>query len=460
MKPGDAIDLAAGDVLHPQHVQRAQVAVARAVAAVAAIGVPRAYGVLECAFDPDALAAGVVEARRLVAMLPGGTMVDSHRNADVSGLDLRDPATRPAAEVDLWIGVARERPSSAAVGLDGAAEHRRWRLEEEEHCDDRTGRDERCVRTRLLDVRFLATDTASRPVEPNLELLRVARLRTAGSGLVVDPDVAPPALAVTGLGPIADRLRDLVSRLGPCAHRHRASLRDRRVEGDGLLHLLRASAIERAAWHLPALLDGGGLAPLEAWLALVDLAVELAGAERPPSAPAITAWSHDDPGPAFAAVLDAIEGAIDAEPGSRSDVLAFSSDDPSGRPTVTLPGDPRTLLPQLYLAIRSDDDLRALIDAVVADPSALRLVPPGLLHENTSFPAFRHVPEPHWSLARDERGTAWFEIDAGPLTDWYWRHAQDGGGRLCADWRGGGDLPLPHVALAVPAGVQENAACM
>lgn len=275
---------------------------------------PFSWGVQQLEVDGAALGAGQVRIERFAGIFPGGLAVG------FGGMDPDAPPPRSVAEhfpaqarsVEVYLGIPRERDGLAAYGPEGS--------------DAASTRMRYTVAPRPVQDATKPGATVAVPfARPNLailfgsesrddfETMKIAELVRTPAGQLAVADTHVPALLSVGASPwLAGALRGLVARL---IAKHR-DLADGRRHKDGASielggadasRFLQLSIIGAAIPELAFVVDGDGLPPAAAFLALARLAGQLASFSPDADVATLPSYAHASPRASFQALLARID---------------------------------------------------------------------------------------------------------------------------------------------------------
>jgi type VI secretion system protein ImpJ len=303
-----------GMLLSPQHFQQAELRNHALHGYMMLAAVPYYWGVRRLRLDEAALVGGTFAITELEAIMPDGLLV-----LHSSGLD----PDAPKLELDLLPLVADPAVSRIAVHLTVAvrgeqagsngAQSRFRQIEGAEVLDENTG-DNPIPIPRLLPMLSLhATGGPLQPPPPRFVSLPLAVFQSAGQR-VNSVDYEPPRLQLdrdTLLSQLAGKIvADLRSKATEWGVRLSGALAagNANTVGDSVATL---RTIVAGLPRLEALLNTGLAHPFQVYLALCDIAGDLAVVGGQISLPVLGAYAHADPLAAFSTVCRFINGALD-----------------------------------------------------------------------------------------------------------------------------------------------------
>jgi type VI secretion system protein ImpJ len=263
---------------------------------------PYAFGVTLLELDERALGNGQVRVARIEAVLPDGTLLIAGDGADASiAARAFDRAFEPHLhELDVWVGVPRERLGAANLDEARTGAGRFVRAQERLR-DVNSGAGEQPVDFADLQPRIVFGNEN----REGLEAIRVAQLVRAPSGAVVfKPTFVPAALLLRAVPSLQRDIRGVLAamvakqRQLSAARRQRATGRVE-VEGEDVPRLLFLQALNAHIPRLAHVVEDGGLSPEGVYLALGDLfgaLCTLSAEEDPTSLPR---FDFLDLGPVF-----------------------------------------------------------------------------------------------------------------------------------------------------------------
>lgn len=379
-----------GLFLQPHHLQALQQSSERQMVFERELGCAYPYGVVESRLDMDALANGKVRFEKLVAVLPGGRIVDYPNAADLPALDIEQAFAGSPRGLRVLLGVPaydESRPNTIDLGEDADWRVRRlWRVAEHERKDENTGENAQPVLYRRVNARLML-DSDDRTGIEAMPLLRVVHAAGEVAGTpVVDDGYAPACLVLSGSGVLREVVRDLSNRVEAA----RKETRDLLVRGGynpssprptDPASMMRLMVLNRFAGRLPSIVQAAaGISPLAAYLELRDLLgglAALAPNDDPFDAPG---YDHDDPLGPMRAIAEMIRGCLgDAGPRLPMDTVPFTGDPP----TVAFQ-DKHLAAAQFYLQVRTREDPRALVE-LVEDKDRFKLMATSFVKAGRDF---------------------------------------------------------------------------
>jgi type VI secretion system protein ImpJ len=312
----DAIQWYEGMLLSPQHFQQADLRSNALRAYTLGTIAPFAWGLRHLRVDPTALEAGRFCVLELEAVMPDGLIVLYPGAA---------AETAPPLELDVKPALAQAESHAVAVHLTVVAERvrgshvanggpRRFRDFTEPSVHDANTGDVIDINRLLPDPALGTTDgPLNRPSPASLVSLPLAVLRSEGQRCVNSADYEPPRLFVqedTLLFACAKELESaLTGKVKDWADRLRGAMAENQAAmvADSIVTL---RSIVRGLPRLSALLKTGWAPPFEVYLALCDIAGELALVGDQLVNPSFEAYCHADPLTSFRAVAGFINDAL------------------------------------------------------------------------------------------------------------------------------------------------------
>jgi type VI secretion system protein ImpJ len=282
-----------GTFLSPQHLQAQdrfhEALLAERIAALA----PHAWGVATLEVDQAALGAGELRVERFEGVLPDGLAV-AFAAADGGAPPPRAVAEHfPAAarSLDVWLAVPREREGVPAYA-DAAAGGPRARFAvTSAPIQDATAPASSAVVAFARPDPVILLGAESRE---DHEVLKIAELVRTGSGqLALSDRYVPPLLRIAGAPRLLGGVRDLVTRL-LAKQRELAEGRRPDLTAAEVTRLVQAVVVSGAAPRLAHLADQGDAPPLALYLALVELAGQLAAFGPDTDVAGLPKYAHAD----------------------------------------------------------------------------------------------------------------------------------------------------------------------
>lgn len=382
----EQIDWYEGLFLYPHHLQAQQRQLDEMFAAERIWRLEDRYGVVEMELKPQALGNSLVEFARLRVVTHSGLVVDVPGNADLNALPIREAVAASAGRGSFTVylaiprfelGRANARPWNAA---DAGPNVHRYIPAEREVVDENTGEGRQTLRFRRINAMLMLEGQAQgrADLEEMIPLLKVACGAGPGAKPQVDPSYVPPCVLIGG----SEALRSMIAELDHEVQAIRRNLARQMAasgfttaaaQGARLEQLLRLAALNRFAVRLPPLWRQQSVTPRRAYLELREFLAELAALhpERDPfDAPD---FNHDDPLPAFSALVGKIRPLLDPDavdvftvPFTRLDSILVADLRPEH---FALPPEY-----EYYLGVRSERPVAEVI-ALVENREDFRLLP-------------------------------------------------------------------------------------
>ena len=303
----DALVWHEGLLLAPQHFQETERRQGLLAAVLARAAERDAWGVLDLVIDRRLLADGLFRVDGLAAILPDGLVVSHPKPGD------------GALEIALDVG-ALDDAGALTVHLTVLAERRgaevgeaRFRTRDGEPVADLLVSDSVETPPRLVPILGLHVSSSPRVPPPSrftsLPLARVAH-RDDRYELVA---FTPPAPVLAVDDPSLHLARDTATRLREqCVMwSERLSRRDPSTDVGRQVDWAAVRAMHAGLPRLEALLGAGPPTPRRLFLALGDIVGQVAGLDGEPVPPALPAYDHRDPLPAFRAAALTIGRILD-----------------------------------------------------------------------------------------------------------------------------------------------------
>lgn len=379
-----------GLFLQPHHLQAMQGSVDAKLGFERELGQAYPHGVVESRLDMDALANGKVRFEKLVAVLPGGRIVDHPNGADLPALDIEQAFAASPRGLRILLGVPAydaSRANTIDLGEDADWRVKRlWRVIEQDRKDENTGENAQPVLHRRVNARLML-DTDDRTGIEAMPLVRVVHAAGEVAGQPVsDEGYAPPCLVLAGSGVLRELVRDLANRVEAA----RKETRDLLVRGGfnpssprptDPMAMMRLMVLNRFAGRLPSIAQAAvGVSPLAAYLELRDLQGGLAALSPNDDAFDAPAYDHDDPLGAFKAIAEAIRTMLgDAGPRLPMDTVPFT-----GEPATVAFEEKHLAGSEFYLEVRTREDPRALV-ALVEDKDKFKLMATSFVKAGRDF---------------------------------------------------------------------------
>lgn len=309
----DAVQWHEGMLLSPHHFQQADLRTNSLNAYMTLAVSPFGWGVRRLEIDRSALVGGTFSVTELEAIMPDGLLVvhpaDTH--APALAVDLKAlPPEAAAGRITVHVTVAVRSDLAMRTG-----ELQRFRsVEGPEVVDENTG-DNAIPIPRLRPVLSLhCTDSPLRPPSSRFVSLPLAILQPEGQGFTTVP-FEPPRLAVEP-GTLLYRLsNDLAAELATKAKAWGERLRGAVFRGQANLvgdSIASLRAIVAGMPRLDALLRTALAHPFVVYLALCDIAGDLAVVGGRVALPSLGRYDHADPLTAFEAVRAFVHDALEA----------------------------------------------------------------------------------------------------------------------------------------------------
>lgn len=282
-----------GTFLSPQHLQAQdrfhEALVAERIAALA----PHAWGVAALEIDAAALGAGELRVERFEGVLPDGLAVA------FAGSDGGAPPPRPVAEhfpaaaraLDVWLAVARERDGVPAYRQGGEGPRARFAVSTSPVQDATQPGPTAVVAFGRPDPVILL---GAEPRDDH-EAVKIAELVRTGSGQLAASDrYVAPLLRIAGAPRLLAGVRDLVTRLLAKQRELAEGRRAGEVTAPEVTRLHQLVVLSGAIPRLAHLADAGDAPPLALYLALVELAGQLAAFAPDADVAGLPKYAHAD----------------------------------------------------------------------------------------------------------------------------------------------------------------------
>jgi type VI secretion system protein ImpJ len=310
----DAVQWHEGMLLSPQHFQQADLRAQGLLSYLAFAAAPYAWGVRRLQIDQAALVGGKFFVTDLEAVMPDGLLVLHPGDPRLPALELDLLALPPEAAASGRLAVHLTVAVQSVLASRTGELQRYTALEGPEAVDANTG-DNAIAIPRLLPVLGLqCTDGPQRPPSSRYVSLPLAVLQAAAQGFSPLPFEPPRQRVERGqlLYQIAEGIAaDLRTKAKAWGELLRGALFRGRanIAGDSVATL---RTIVRGLPRLEALLQTETAHPLDVYLALCDIAGDLAVGGGQVRLPMFGKYVHADPRTAFESVRAFIREALDA----------------------------------------------------------------------------------------------------------------------------------------------------
>ena len=314
----DAVLWHEGMLLSPQHFQQADLRAHALRSYLMQATAPFGWGVRRLRIDTAALEAGRFAITELEAVMPDGLLVlypiAAAVNAPALELDLK-PLLANAASQSVTVHLTVAAQSSRAEHLGTGEKQRFSEIVGTEVADANTG-DNAIVIPRLLPNPGLdGTDSPLNPPSPaRLVSLPLAILRSDGQRFTKSDDYEPPRLRVDEDTLLFKRAKEIETALTTKANDWAGRLRGALAEGQASTvgdSIATLRTIIRGVPRLGALLKTRAAHPFDVYLALCDIAGDLAVMGGELTNPNFDGYFHADPLAAFRVVAKFIIDALD-----------------------------------------------------------------------------------------------------------------------------------------------------
>ncbi|CAN5806110.1 hypothetical protein BH11PLA1_BH11PLA1_17760 [soil metagenome] len=307
-----------GLFMQPHHLQLLQRQGLERSALERRLASPFPYGVVEARLATDALENMQVRFERLVAIMPGGAVIDIPHNADLPALDIKRALAAGGGSVTVslalpsWQG-GRANTLDQTTG-DDARVKRMFKISEQSITDENTGDNAQPVALRRLNARLI-TENEDRTELETIPVCRITRGAGEEAGLArVDAKFVPPCFVAGGSAGLMKLLRDIAdgveaSRKEQALQLSKSGWTPENLRGAQFIQLQKLRTLNRYAARLSSIVhavtagsaaaSGGALPTFNLYLELRELHAELAALhpDRDPfDAPK---YDHDNPGPVF-----------------------------------------------------------------------------------------------------------------------------------------------------------------
>jgi type VI secretion system protein ImpJ len=314
----DAVQWHEGMLLSPQHFQQADLRADALRGYLAQATTPFGWGVRRWDFDKAALEAGRFSLTELEAIMPDGLLIL---------YPTAEPANAPALDLDLKPLLANGAAQSLAVHVTVAAQS--WQSERAgtgkkqrfrevvgaEVADANTGDNAILIPRLLPNLVLERTDGPLNPPSPaRLVSLPLAILKFDGQRFTKSDDFEAPRLRVADGTLLFNRAKGVETALAAMANDWAGRLRGALAEGQAALvsdSIVTLRTVIRGLPRLAALLKTRTAHPFDVYLALCDIAGNLAVVGGELTNPDFDSYQHADPLPAFTAVTEFISKALE-----------------------------------------------------------------------------------------------------------------------------------------------------
>lgn len=316
------VDWYEGLFLYPHHLQAQQRQLEEQFVAERRLGLEDAYGIVEAELKPQALGNSLVEFARLQVITHSGLVIDVPGNANLNALPIREAvgANAGRGSFTVYLGVPRlalGRPNAPAWEEGAAAANiHRYMPIERDVTDENSGEGQEKIRFRRINAMLLLENHGRTDLEELIPVLKISCGAGPGAKPQADPSYVPPCVVVGG----SDALRSVIAELDHevqairrrlAAQMAASGFTTAAAQGARLEQLLRLGTLNRFAVRLPPLWRQRTTTPRQAYLQLREMQADLAALypERDPfDAPD---YNHDDPLPAFTALVGKIRPMLD-----------------------------------------------------------------------------------------------------------------------------------------------------
>jgi type VI secretion system protein ImpJ len=270
------------------------------------------YGVVKAQVDESQLQRGVVEFRRLLAVMPGGTVIDHRAPAERGDVEAgsgeqdsnADLPARPIGSlldgkesVRFWLALPGWGSDGVNLSSDAhASSPARYRREEREVSDPFTGERRRAP---LLTLRAqLLVEDQIRPGYERMPLLQVRRAANRQAGYQVDPRYVPPCMMISGWTPLLDWADERARMLAGRRDAQHKACHGPALSKDPLQscrQVLKLAILGRGTGRFDALMQAPAATPWDIYASMEELVNELQALEPRAGSCARPRYDHDDP---------------------------------------------------------------------------------------------------------------------------------------------------------------------
>lgn len=404
-----------GMLLSPQHLQSLERHHEALLAARVGAVAPEDWGVLALDIDASALAGGQVRLVRFAGVLPDGLAV-SFDEADGDAPPPRSVAEHlPAAarQVDVFLGVAREREGVPAFAEEGQAQRIRY-ASTSRQVEDATAPGQQLAVSLARPNAVLLFGGEAREDFETVKIAEIAR-NAAGQPALVEGYV-PPVLKLSASPVLVGRIREVLTRL-VAKQRELAEGRKQReaapgeLSGQDVSRILQLFALNGQVPLVAHLAEAPDEAPRTAYLWLSALAGQLSTFALDGDPTTLPKFSHVDLratfDPLFARLGDLLGALASAQ------YVTVPLEQRAGGLHLARLQDERVVQAALFLAVKSELPEQQVADALpklckIASAAEIQ----GLVQAAAPGLALTWLPRPPPQLPA-RAGTAYFAVAKG-----------------------------------------------
>lgn len=404
-----------GMMLAPQHFQQWERWLEAELRDRATASATYSWGFTALELDRGALAGGQLAVTHCAGMFADGTSFSGpDRDALPAARSIVDSFGPKATSLNVYLAVPRVVQGATSYADAGTGEHMAAFIRS---------------RMRVVDAARPETEREIASAQLNLSLklehedlttyrtLLIARLvRSAGGGVELAPDFAPPSLRIAAAPLVLSVLRQTAGMLA----QKWAELSGKRRGGGGMADAAGLLLLHTAGDNLPGVrhcMEHNGTSPERAYLQLARLAAQLCTFHESISPTDVPDYRHEDPGPCFQALGGLLQSLLgDAAP-SMCDTLPLEREGESMY-WAKIPSPNMLTHGALYLSVRADateDEIQAklpvltkitakdrlqdlLMRAIPGLPIRFIAQPPSAIPTQTGRLYFKLEPEgEHWA---------------------------------------------------------------